>query len=63
MKLNGEQKINASRETVFAALNDPQVLKQSIPGCEEIDKISDTQMTATVVLKVGPVKSKVQRRS
>ena len=58
MKLVGEQKINASRETVFAALNDPQVLKHSIPGCEEIEKISDTQMSATVVLKVGPVKAK-----
>jgi carbon monoxide dehydrogenase subunit G len=58
MKLTGEQKINAPRETVFAALNDTQVLQKSIPGCEEIEKISDTQMTATVSLKVGPVKAK-----
>jgi len=58
MKLAGEQKINATREVVFAALNDTEILKQSIPGCEEIIKISDTEMTAIVVLKIGPVKAK-----
>ena len=58
MKLVGEQKINATREVVFEALNDIEVLKKSIPGCEEITKISDTEMTAIVVLKVGPVKAR-----
>lgn len=60
MKLVGEQKINATREVVFEALNDTEVLKKSIPGCEEIIKISDTEMTAIVVLKVGPVKARFQ---
>ncbi len=58
MKLVGEQKISATREVVFEALNNIEVLKQSIPGCEEITKISDTEMTAIVVLKVGPVKAR-----
>ena len=58
MELIGEQKINAPREAVFAALNDTEVLRQAIPGCEEIIKISDTEMTAIVVLKVGPVKAR-----
>jgi len=58
MKLVGEQKINATREVVFAALNNTEILQQSIPGCEEIIKVSETKMTAIVVLKVGPVKAK-----
>ena len=58
MKLVGEQKISATRDVVFKALNDTEVLKKSIPGCEEIVKISDTEMTAIVVLKVGPVKAR-----
>lgn len=57
MKLKGEIRINARRETVFAALNDPEVLKQSIPGCQDLEKTSDTEFTATVVAKVGPIKA------
>lgn len=60
MELIGEQKIIASREIVFAALNDIEILRQCIPGCEVIEKISDTEMTAIVVLKVGPVKAKFE---
>jgi hypothetical protein len=56
--MTGEYRLNASRETVFDALNDPEILKQCIPGCEEIVKTSDTEMTAKVVAKVGPVKAK-----
>ena len=58
MELNSEHKINASREEVFAALNDPEILRQCIPGCESLDKISATEMSATVVIKIGPVKAK-----
>jgi len=58
MEMSGEYKINASREKVWAALNDPEILKQSIPGCEEIVQQSDTEMTAQVTAKVGPVKAK-----
>lgn len=58
MDMTGEYRLNASREAVYDALNDPEILKQCIPGCEEIDKTSDTEMTAKVVAKVGPVKAK-----
>jgi carbon monoxide dehydrogenase subunit G len=57
MKMSGEEIIAASRETVWKALNDPHVLKQSIPGCESITKHSDTQMEARVTVKIGPVKA------
>ena len=58
MEMSGEYKINASREKVWAGLNDPEVLKQSIPGCDEIEQTSDTSFTAKVTAKVGPVKAK-----
>lgn len=58
MEMNGEYRIEASREKVWSALNDAEILKQSIPGCEEINRLSETEMTATVVAKVGPVKAK-----
>ena len=58
MELNEEIMINAPRDVVYRALNDPDILQQCIPGCEELEKISDTEMTAKVVLKVGPVKAK-----
>ncbi len=57
MDMNGSQRIEASREDVWLALNDPDVLKRSIPGCESIEKVSDTEMNATVVLRIGPVKA------
>jgi carbon monoxide dehydrogenase subunit G len=58
MEMSGEYKINASRQQVWDALNDPEILKQSIPGCEEIEQSSPTQMSAKVTAKVGPVKAK-----
>ena len=58
MEMTGEYRIAASRETVWEALNDPDILKQCIPGCEEITKTSDTEMSAKVTAKVGPVKAK-----
>lgn len=57
MKMSGEEVIAAARETVWKALNDPQILKQCIPGCESIAKRSDTQFEAKVIAKVGPVKA------
>lgn len=57
MDMNGSQRIEASRETVFAALNDVDVLRQCIPGCETIEKTSDTEMVAKVTLRIGPVKA------
>ena len=58
MELSDEIIINAPKEKVYAALNDPDILKQCIPGCEELTKISDTQLEAKVALKVGPVKAR-----
>ena len=55
MEMTGEYRIAAPKAKVWAALNDPEVLKQSIPGCESIDKTSDTEFTAKVRAKVGPV--------
>ena len=55
MEMTGHYQIPASREKVWAALNDPVVLKACIPGCEDLEKLSDTEMTATVKAKVGPV--------
>lgn len=58
MELADEIRINAPKHVVYAALNDPEVLKQCIPGCEELIKHSDTELEAKVVLKVGPVKAR-----
>ena len=57
MDMNGTQRIEAPREKVYVALNDPEVLKQCIPGCETIERLSDTEMRAVVTLRVGPVKA------
>ena len=58
MNMQGEERIAASVDAVWAALNDPAVLKACIPGCEALEKTSETEMTATVGLKLGPVKAK-----
>src|SRR5262245_2245698 len=55
MEIKGEYKIAAPREKVFAALNDSAVLQSCIPGCESLEKVSDTEMKAKVRLRIGPV--------
>ena len=57
MQMNDSQRIPAPKEKVWAALNDPEILKQCIPGCQSLDMSSATEMTATVVFRVGPVKA------
>ena len=57
MILKDEVQIPLDRNTVFNALNDPEILKLSIPGCEEINSHSDTELEAVVVVKFGPVKA------
>ncbi|MAA98037.1 MAG: carbon monoxide dehydrogenase [Stappia sp.] len=57
MDLSGEYRITAPRDKVWAALNDADVLRRCIPGCQELEKTSDTQMSASVVAKIGPVKA------
>jgi len=58
MDLSDEVKIEAPREAVYAALNDAEVLRRCIPGCEELEKLSDTELEGTVQVKVGPVRAK-----
>ena len=57
MELTGEFLIEAPRETVWAALNDVDVLRVCIPGCETLEQTSDTTMEARVTQKIGPVKA------
>jgi carbon monoxide dehydrogenase subunit G len=57
MEMSGEYRIAAPRASVWASLNDPEILKQSIPGCTELHKLSDTEMSAVVQAKVGMVRA------
>src|SRR5437667_11754024 len=57
MQMTDSQRIPASKDKVWAALNDPEILKKCIPGCQSLEMTSPTEMTATVVFKVGPVKA------
>lgn len=58
MELSDEIRISAPRDVVYAALNDPEVLQECIPGCEELVQHSPEELEAKVVLKIGPVKAK-----
>jgi carbon monoxide dehydrogenase subunit G len=58
MDMTGDYRIPASRDKVWQALNDPETLRASLPGCESLEKVSDQEFAATVVAKVGPVKAK-----
>lgn len=58
MEMTGERRIGAPRETVWAALNDPAVLKEAIPGCESVERIGDDQFQAKVSMKLGPMSAK-----
>ena len=54
MKLRGEYEINLDKNSVWKALNDPEILRKSIPGCEKFKKNSDTSFEATATNKIGP---------
>ena len=58
MTMSGEVQLDANREAVWAKLNDPVVLKSCVPGCEQLDKVSDTEFQAVASIKVGPVKAR-----
>jgi carbon monoxide dehydrogenase subunit G len=58
MTMNGEVQLAAPRETVWAKLNDAEVLKQCIPGCEELTMSSPTEFAAVATIKIGPVKAR-----
>jgi uncharacterized protein len=55
MDMSGEERIAAKREVVWAALNNPDILRACIPGCQNLEMASPTEMTATVKIKIGPV--------
>ena len=55
MNMTGEQRIAAPRQRVWQALNDPQVLRASIPGCQSLEKAAEDRFTATVEVKIGPI--------
>ena len=58
MTMTGEYQLGAPRDVVWAKLNDPEVLKSCIPGCEDLEKLSDTEFRATAKMKVGPVSAR-----
>jgi uncharacterized protein len=62
MTMTGEAVLPADRQRVWAALNNPAVLKACIPGCQELDKTSDSEFQATVKAAVGPVKATFKGR-
>nr|WP_314090438.1 carbon monoxide dehydrogenase subunit G [uncultured Shinella sp.] len=55
MDMTGEERIAAPRDAVWAALNDPEILKACIPGCQSLTMKSPTELEATVKIKIGPV--------
>jgi len=57
LMIEGEERIAAPLQKVWEALNDPEVLRETIPGCQSLEKRSDTEMAATVVVKIGPIKA------
>lgn len=62
IELTGEVLLLASRETVWTMLNDPDILQTCIPGCEELEKLSETEFRAIAVTKIGPVKARWKGR-
>jgi hypothetical protein len=58
MTMNGEYQLAVPRETVWEKLNDAETLKACIPGCETLNKTSDTEFEAVATTKIGPVKAK-----
>jgi carbon monoxide dehydrogenase subunit G len=58
MTMSGEYQLAATREAVWQKLNDPAVLKECIPGCEQLDKTSDTEFEAVATVRIGPVKAR-----
>jgi carbon monoxide dehydrogenase subunit G len=58
MEINGERVIAASQQKVWEAINDPEMLKLCIPGCEKVERIDESQMKAVVMAKIGPVRAR-----
>ena len=58
MEMTGEELIPATQAQTWAALNDPEILKACVPGCEAIDRVSDTEYAVQMTARVGPVSAK-----
>lgn len=58
LEMTGEYELPQKRKVVWKALNDPEILEKCIPGCETLEKISDTEFQATVKLTIGPVSAR-----
>ena len=58
LEMTGEYDLPQQRDVVWRALNDPEILQQCIPGCENLEKLSDTEFQATVKLTIGPVSAR-----
>ena len=58
MDMSGERRISAPREKVWAALNDPEVLRTSIPGCETMERLGENELKATASVKIGPISAR-----
>lgn len=56
--MTGEYQLEVPRDVVWRALNDPEILRQSIPGCDTVEKLSETELSARVTIQIGPVKAK-----
>lgn len=55
MKLTGSQRVEAPKQRVWEALNDPEILRRAIPGCQSLEKEGDDRFKATVAIKIGPM--------
>lgn len=62
MEMMGEQLIALPQQAVWDALNDPEILKQCIPGCQSVEKLSDNEFSMSMIAAVGPVKAKFSGR-
>ena len=62
MNMTGERRIPAPRQKVWNSLNDPQVLKTCIPGCEKLERTADNEYTATAAVKLGPIAARFNGR-
>ncbi len=58
MDMTGERRIPAPRQIVWDALNNPDILKASIPGCDSLERLSDNQLKATAAIKIGPISAR-----
>ena len=58
MEISGEQRIPLAQQRVWEALNDPEILKACIPGCESIERVSDSEYKVAMTAAIGPVKAK-----